>query len=193
MPLSADDRTRLEYVECFTEYQWDYQITVYYKDYAESLLAHRHFGKVKGIIRSKYRGQPFLCRLALHSRYQCELDRRADTASQRVKMAYYTFYTYGVGIDIEWLQLRIEEVLGINIWIKQWKALDHGMGKAAQTIYSYEPHDLKWFFQLGSNPIRYSKLNWKKAVERDMAIDIDRTKTPKKRRSRAKKPRPDPV
>lgn len=195
MPDTADDKTRKEYVRYLTEFKWPTQITIFYHSYAECLKADKHHKIIKAYLRSKYRKYGFLARLSLRKEEVVKFDDQIDTSKAIVDCAYHTFFTNMPAFDsdeIQGLEGMISCRCDADVRVNSWGVLESRMMGRAETIYSGQPHDLKWFFQVARNPNRISRINKKCWESLDFPLEFEAI-PPRKIKSRTKQPPPLPL
>jgi len=161
MSETSAEKTKRKYSKILLDHSWHHQISIFYNEYSDCEFALIHKPKITRFLMLNYPSHAFLYRLQLKN---TEKSKFNDLAPQgKIEAPYHTIHA-SRKIRREVLLEELTELLKVDFKLLTRPAKREKIEKAAQTIMNTRPHDLKRYFGIQRNIVRYSTIGKNKLI-----------------------------
>jgi len=156
MSESAEQRSKRKFIEHLDSYPWQFQVSIFYSTYQNSLFIEEH-KKALNIWLRRWCKEPILLRLRTRNTKVCYLFDVPKTNQKTVPMPYIQLFFIN---EHQWadIERKLEKIAGENIHLKNRRLSPKKLCSYKRAVKKQKPNNLKKI--LGDKKInRFSLLN----------------------------------
>jgi hypothetical protein len=159
MTESAEERSKRVFLRYLNDYVWTTQLSVFYRDYGESLDAIDHSAVVRKNLPRLFPRSPFLFRLCLNPRVTLEeAEEYGIPDNEPNTMPYMTFFTEGIEFNKNHLADKVSKWIDADVYIYRRPLSENRIEAYSRVVARDNPHNLNRFFEKDKIN-RFSRLN----------------------------------